>query len=99
MIKMKDELKKIIYMGLGAMSLTSEKASELKDELVKKGEDLVEKGKIENEELKRNIMSTIKENVTVINKDLSVEEISEQIDALSPEEKEVLRKKLSKKGK
>lgn len=96
---MKDELKKIIYMGLGAMSLTSEKASELKDELVKKGEDLVEKGKIENEELKRNIMSTIKENVTVINKDLSVEEISEQIDALSPEEKEVLRKKLSKKGK
>lgn len=96
---MKDEFKKIIYMGLGAMSLTTEKASELKDELVKKGEELVEKGKIENEELKRNIMSSIKENVTIVNPDLSVEDLSERIDALSEDEKEVLRKKLSKKAK
>ena len=41
---MKEDLKNIILMGLGAMSLTNDKAHELKDELLKRGKDAYEKG-------------------------------------------------------
>ena len=37
---MKDELKNVLLMGLGAISLTGEKANELKKELLEKGEVL-----------------------------------------------------------
>ena len=40
-------------MGLGAISLTGEKALELKKELLEKGEALYKEGSIKNEELKR----------------------------------------------
>ena len=46
---MKEDIKKILLMGLGAMSLTNEKAKELKDDLLKKGQELYEKGSIANE--------------------------------------------------
>ena len=52
---MKEDLKNIILMGLGAMSLTNDKAHELKDELLKRGKDAYEKGRVANEELKHNI--------------------------------------------
>ena len=63
---MKEDLKNIILMGLGAMSLTNDKAHELKDELLKRGKDAYEKGRVANEELKHNIEDKIKENVTVV---------------------------------
>ena len=50
---MKDELKNVLLMGLGAISLTGEKANELKKELLEKGEALYKEGSIKNEELKR----------------------------------------------
>ena len=53
-------------MGLGAMSLTNEKAKELKEELLKKGQELYEKGAVANEELKHNINEAIKDRVTVV---------------------------------
>ena len=40
---MKEDFKNIILMGLGAMSLTTEKAQEMKKELLKKGEEVYEK--------------------------------------------------------
>ena len=43
---MKEDLKNIILMGLGAMSLTNDKAHELKDELLKRGKDAYEKGRV-----------------------------------------------------
>ena len=43
---MKESLKEIILMGLGAISLTGEKASELKKELLEKGEALYKEGSI-----------------------------------------------------
>ena len=58
---MKEDFKNIILMGLGAMSLTTEKAQEMKKELLKKGEEVYEKGKVANEELKHNIEEKIKE--------------------------------------
>ena len=63
---MKEELKNIFLMGLGAMSMTNDKANELKKDLLQKGEEMLEAGKVANEELKHNIKEKMKENVTVV---------------------------------
>ena len=97
---MKEELKNIFLMGLGAMSMTNEKAQELKQDLLKKGEEMVEKGKVANEELKHNIKETLKENVTVVvQEDVSKEKLAEAIKSLSKEEKEELLKLLKEEKK
>ena len=59
---MKESIKEVLLMGLGAISLTGEKANELKKELLEKGESLYKEGSIKNEELKRDIKEKIKEN-------------------------------------
>lgn len=86
---MKEELKNIMLMGLGAMSLTTDKAKELKNELLEKGTKIYEEGKVANEELKHNIEQKIKENVTVVveNKDVTKEEIKNAIEKMKKEEK------------
>lgn len=82
-------------MGLGAMSMTNDKAQELKTELLQKGEEALEKGKVINEELKHNVKETIKENVTVVVEDgLTKEKLQEKISTLSKKDKEELLKKL-----
>lgn len=93
---MKEELKNIFLMGLGAMSMTNDKAQELKKELLQKGEDMLEKGKIANEELKHNLKETLKESVTVVveDEDISKEKLQEKVKSLSKEEKEELLKML-----
>lgn len=50
---MKEDIKNVLLMGLGAISLTGEKASEIKKELLEKGEALYKEGFIKNEELKK----------------------------------------------
>lgn len=50
-----DELKKILLFGVGAASITYEKATETIDELVQKGKLTVSEGKELGEELKRNL--------------------------------------------
>ena len=88
---MREELKKIFLMGLGAMSMTNEKAEALKKELLQKGEEMLEAGKVANEELKHNIKEKMKENVTVVVKeDTSYEKIKEALKSLSKEEKQEL---------
>ena len=98
---MKAELKNIILMGLGVMSLTNEKAKELRSELLKKGSELYEKGKIANEELKHNIEQKIKENVTVVyeKKDVTKEDILDRINEMTPEEKKEIMNLLKDKSK
>lgn len=95
---MKEDLKNILLMGLGAMSLTSEKAKELKKELLEKGTKVYEDGKVANEELKHNIEKKIKENVTVIveEKELSKEDLVKKIYDMTSEEKEEILKLLKK---
>ena len=56
---MKEDIKNVLLMGLGAISLTGEKASEIKKELLEKGEALYKEGSIKNEELKRDIKEKI----------------------------------------
>ena len=88
---MKEELKNIFLMGLGAMSMTNDKANELKKDLLQKGEEMLEAGKVANEELKHNLKEKKKENVTVVVKeDTSYEQIKEALKSLSKEEKQEL---------
>ena len=95
---MKEELKKIIFMGLGAMSLTNEKAGELKEDLVTRGQEAFEHGKVLNEELKHDIQEKIKENVSVTivqtKDELSVDELLEQASKLSEEDRKKLKNEL-----
>lgn len=81
---MKENLKEILLMGLGAISLTGEKASELKKELLEKGEAAYKEGTIKNEELKRNIKESLNIEVATVNKD----DLVDIINNLSDEEKE-----------
>lgn len=89
---MKEDLKNIFLMGLGAMSLTSEKAKELKEQLLEKGNKLYQDGKVTNEELKHNIEEKIKENVTVVvnKKEITKDDILEKVKTLTDEEKQEL---------
>jgi polyhydroxyalkanoate synthesis regulator phasin len=61
-----DDLKKILMAGLGAVAVTAEKASELVDELAKKGEITWEEGKVLHEELSRKVKRAVKENISPI---------------------------------
>lgn len=97
---MREELKKIFLMGLGAMSMTNEKAEALKKELLQKGEEMLEAGKVANEELKHNLKETLKENVTVVvQEDVTPDKLKEAISKLSKEEKNELLKSLKEEEK
>ena len=74
---MKESIKEVLLMGLGAISLTGEKANELKKELLEKGESLYKEGSIKNEELKRDIKEKIKENTNIKVTTASKEELVE----------------------
>lgn len=91
---MKENIKNVLLMGLGAISLTGEKANELKKELLEKGEALYKEGSIKNEELKRDFKDKIKENTNIKITTASKEDIVEIINGLSDEEKEEISKLL-----
>ena len=84
---MKEDLKNVLLMGLGAISLTGEKAIELKKELLEKGESLYKEGAIKNEELKRDIKEKIKENTNIEYTSVTKDEMIEIIKNMSDEEK------------
>ena len=90
---MKESLKEILLMGLGAISLTGEKANELKKELLEKGEAAYKEGAIKNEELKRHIKESLNIEVANVDKD----DIADIISNLSDEEKEEIMELLKKK--
>ena len=91
---MKESIKEVLLMGLGAISLTGEKANELKKELLEKGVSLYKEGSIKNEELKRDIKEKIKENTNIKVTTASKEELVEIINNLSDEEKEEIKELL-----
>ena len=75
-----DGLKKILLAGVGAVALTAEKAGEILEEMVEKGEITVEQGKALNQELKR----TVKENAG--KKDDGEKDLSKVVEGLSSDE-------------
>ena len=94
---MKEDIKNVLLMGLGAISLTGEKASEIKKELLEKGEALYKEGSIKNEELKRDIKEKIKDNTNIQYTNVTKEDLVDIISTMSDEEKEELSELLKSK--
>ena len=94
---MKENIKNVLLMGLGAISLTGEKACELKKELLEKGEALYKEGAIKNEELKRDIKNKIKENTNIEYTSVTKEDLVDIIKNMSDEEKAELTELLNNK--
>mgnify|MGYP000271933063 CR=1 FL=1 len=103
--KVTDLVKNVVLAGIGAAAVTTEKAKDVADELVKKvtltgavgsigGEKLtVEQGKVLNEELKHNIKETLDNKKK---KDASVEEL---LSAMTPDQIDALKELLNKAAK
>lgn len=91
--KVTDLVKNVVLAGIGAAAVTTEKAKDVADELVKKGSLTVEQGKVLNEELKHNIKETFENKK---NKDSSVEEL---LSAMTPDKIEALKELLNKAAK
>lgn len=64
---MMDEIKKVLLFGVGAVASTYEKATEVVDDLVKKGKITIDEGKELGEELKRTFKEKAKENEELFN--------------------------------
>ena len=79
-INITDGLKKLLLAGVGAVALTTEKAGELLNEMVEKGEITVEQGKALNQELKR----TVKESGG--KKEDEKKDLSKVVEGLSADE-------------
>ena len=79
-------VKNVVLAGIGAAAVTTEKAKDVADELVKKGSLTVEQGKVLNEELKHNIKETLDNKKK---KDASVEEL---LSAMTPDQIDALKK-------
>lgn len=91
--KVTDLVKNVVLAGIGAAAVTTEKAKDVADELVKKGSLTVEQGKVLNEELKHNIKETLENKKK---KDSSVEEL---LSAMTPDQIEALKELLNKAAK
>jgi polyhydroxyalkanoate synthesis regulator phasin len=97
-----EELKKIVLAGVGAAAVTAERAEQLINYCVEKGEITVEQGKVMNEELRRNVkdgMQTAKEKVQAT-KDrfqgkVSLNDLMKSVDNLSPEDLQALKDKIA----
>lgn len=91
---MKEDIKTILYMGLGALSETNEKIKELGDTLYEEGKHLYEKGIIANEELKHNISEMMKTSENTDCRKCSKEEIIKNLNKLSENEKRDIMNKM-----
>lgn len=87
MHNLSEDLKKGLLAGIGVAAVTVEKSKEVVDELVKKGELTVEQGKALNEELKHNLAKKME-------KPVSVEKISKDLEEIKPEDLEILKAKI-----
>ncbi len=88
-----DDFKKIWLAGVGAMALTMEKAQELIEMLIRKGELTVEQGKALNEELKHDMREKVK--TTVSQSKLCVEGVIDNLDKMSKEDIAAIKAKLA----
>lgn len=89
MLNFSDDVKKVFLAGIGAAATTAEKAKELVDQLVKKGELTVEQGKVLNEELKH----AVKEKLST---PVDAEGIKKDLEKVSKEELAAIKEKIEK---
>ncbi len=88
----RENLKKLMLAGLGAVAVAAEKTREAVDGLAKHGEAALEKTKAANEELKRVIKKKVAEAVP--HAPQTPEEIDAWLDTLTPESRSELYEKL-----
>ena len=92
--------KNIFLAGVGATAYSVEKAQELVDGLVKKGELTVQQGKVVNDELKHNMSEKLRSAADSLDKkrcgasDEGAEDLLNQVDAMSEEQRAALKAKL-----
>ena len=77
-----NDLKKILLAGIGAAAVTAEKSQQVVAELVRRGELTVEQGRSINEELQHKAQQRRQE------------EWLEQVERLSPQQRQALKDKL-----
>ena len=93
--QLSEDLKKILLAGIGAAASAAEKAEDIVEQLVKKGELTVQQGKILNQELKYNPAVRVRpEPVRVVPEKECSEAESVDISTLSREQLEALRLKI-----
>ncbi len=90
---MSEEFRKIWLAGVGALAMTAEKAEDLVEKLIKKGEITVEQGKALNEELRHNAREKVKD--TISKNKLCVESVIDNLDQMSPEDIAAIKAKLA----
>lgn len=97
--------KNIFLAGVGATAYSFEKAQELVDDLVKKGELTVQQGKVVNEELKHNMSQKLRsaaDSIEGVKAEEGAEEAAaesasdllDQVDAMTAEQRQALKEKL-----
>ena len=96
--KVTDLVKNVVLAGIGAAAVTTEKAKDVADELVKKGSLTVEQGKVLNEELKHNIKET-SPCETLDNKKKKDASVEELLSAMTPDQIDALKELLNKAAK
>ena len=84
-----EDMKKVLLAGIGAVATTIEKSQEIVDTLIKKGQITVEQGKVLNEELKRAVKERKQDTPE------QATSIFDQLDQLSKEDIEALKKKIA----
>ena len=80
----------MLVLGIGAAAVTAEKARDMVDHLVEKGELSIEQGKVLNEELKHHIQTRVDEAKSE-RAAQRMEQLSSQIRSMSDEELEQLK--------
>ncbi len=100
MAHLTDKVKKILYAGVGAASLTVEKSRELTDEMVQRGQQILEDSKISNEILahtsKETVKARVKESLGWKEDITEIESVEEVLKNLTPAERQVIREKLDR---
>ena len=76
-----DELRKVLMAGVGAVAVTAEKAKEIADGLIEKGELTVEQGKFVSDAFCKNVSEKVDRAAKKV-------DLSARMMALSPEELE-----------
>jgi len=94
MSELKTGLKKALYVGVGMVATTLEKASNISEDLAKTGEKVVSKGKVYNEELQHNVKSKIA-SFTETKKANDLTDLAQQINELDENEQKLLQEKLA----
>lgn len=87
-MNLQDEMRKVFLAGVGAVATTAEKAQELVEKLVEKGELTVSQGKDLNEELKKNFKDKAGKAME------KTEQLIDKVDTLSSEQLKKLKEKI-----